>query len=290
MTGTEAVDLTSTTRRLREFAFAEEDFQALRKLVRQVTGINLTDAKRELVYARLARRLRALNLKTFREYRELLKIDGGAELVQLCNAITTNLTAFFREPHHFEYLRAHILGPLVARPPAERKLRIWSAGCSTGEEPYSIAMTVLEAIPDAQRWDIRILATDLDLNVLAHAREGVYAAERLRPIPTAARERFFTPVDNGHTRFAVTEEVRRLVTVKGLNLMHAFPMRGPLQVIFCRNTVIYFDRDTQRDLFTRMARLQSPGHTLFLGHSETLFRVSSAYSLVGRTVYRRAAR
>lgn len=290
MSGTEAVDLSSTTRRLREFAFAEEDFQALRTLVRKVTGINLTDAKRELVYARLARRLRALNLKSFREYRELLRSDGGAELVQLCNAITTNLTAFFREPHHFEYLRAHVLGPLVARPPAERKLRIWSAGCSTGEEPYSIAMTVLEAIPDAQRWDIRILATDLDLNVLAHAREAVYSAQRLRPIPAAARERFFRPVDSAHTRFALTEEVRRLVTVKALNLINAFPMRGPLDAVFCRNTVIYFDRDTQRDLFARIARLQRPGDVLFLGHSETLFRTSSAYSLVGRTIYRRAAR
>ena len=286
----EAADLTSTTRRLREFAFAEEDFQALRTLVRQVTGINLTDAKRELVYARLARRLRALNLKSFREYRALLKTDGGGELVQLCNAITTNLTAFFREPHHFEYLRTHVLGPLVARPPAERKLRIWSAGCSTGEEPYSIAMTVLEAIPDVQRWDIRILATDLDLNVLACAREGIYPAERLRPIASAARERFFTPVDSTHARFAVTNELRRLVAIKALNLMHPFPMKGPLHVIFCRNTVIYFDRDTQRDLFTRMARLQRPGHLLFLGHSETLFRTSSAYNLVGRTVYRRAAR
>jgi chemotaxis protein methyltransferase CheR len=290
MSGMEAVDLTSTTRRLREFAFSEEDFQALRKLVREVTGINLTDAKRELVYARLARRLRALNLRSFRDYRELLKTDGGAELVQLCNAITTNLTAFFREPHHFEYLRAHVLGPLVARPPAERKLRIWSAGCSTGEEPYSIAMTVLEAIPDMQRWDIRILATDLDLNVLARAREGIYPVERLRSIPSAARERFFTPLDTRRTRFAITDEVRRLVTVKALNLMHPFPMRGPLHAVFCRNTVIYFDRETQRDLFARIARLQRPGHVLFLGHSETLLRTNSAYSLVGRTVYRRAAR
>ncbi len=193
MSGAEALETTSITQRLREFDFAEDDFQALRALVKQITGINLTEAKRELVYARLARRLRALNLQSFREYRKLLKADGGAELVQLCNAITTNLTAFFREPHHFEYLRTQVLGPLVAKPPPHRKLRIWSAGCSTGEEPYSIAMTVLEAVPDVHRWDIRILATDLDSNVLERARAGVYTAERLRHIGDAPRERFFRP-------------------------------------------------------------------------------------------------
>src|SRR5687768_6471312 len=174
MNGTEALETpTVSTQKLREFAFSEEDFQALRNLVKRVTGINLTEAKRELVYARLARRLRVLNLKSFREYRRHLKADGS-ELAQLCNAITTNLTAFFREPHHFEYLRTHVLGQMVANPPPSRRLRIWSAGCSTGEEPYSIAMTILEAVPDVHRWDIRILATDLDSNVLACARQGVY--------------------------------------------------------------------------------------------------------------------
>src|SRR5579862_6902780 len=143
--------------RVREFAFGDEDFEALRKLVKQVTGINLSDQKRELVYGRLARRLRALHLTSFAEYRELLAEDGGQEMAQFCNAITTNLTAFFREPHHFDYLRDHILAPMAAGGP--RRLRIWSAGCSTGEEPYSLAMTVLETLPDVRRWDVRILAT-----------------------------------------------------------------------------------------------------------------------------------
>lgn len=287
MSGMEAIDTTSTTtQRLREFAFSEEDFQALRTVVKQVTGINLTDAKRELVYARLARRLRALNLKSFREYRKLLKADGG-ELVQLCNAITTNLTAFFREAHHFEYLRTHVLGPLISNPPANRRLRIWSAGCSTGEEPYSIAMTVLEAVPDIQRWDIKILATDLDSNVLARARRGVYSADRLRSMGHAARERFFIPFEGEENAYEVSPELKRLVTAKSLNLMNPFPMKGPLDVIFCRNTIIYFDKDTQRQLFARVSRLQQPGQILFLGHSETLFRTSDAYTLVGRTIYRR---
>jgi len=289
MNGMEACDGTTTiNEKLREFVFGEEDFHALRTLVKQVTGINLTEAKRELVYARLSRRLRALNLRSFRDYRKLLKADGGAELVQLCNAITTNLTAFFREPHHFEYLRTHVLGPMIASPPASRRLRIWSAGCSTGEEPYSIAMTVLEAVPDIHRWDIKILASDLDSNVLARARDGVYSTDRLRHMSDAARERFFSPVDEEQRAWQVNPELQRLVTVKSLNLMNPFPMKGPLDAIFCRNTIIYFDKDTQRQLFSRISRLQQPGQLLFLGHSETLFRTSDAYTLVGRTIYRRA--
>ncbi|HEY8508670.1 MAG TPA: protein-glutamate O-methyltransferase [Steroidobacteraceae bacterium] len=277
---------TTVTLRLREFAFSNEDFYALRALVKEVTGINLSDQKRELVYGRLARRLRALNLKSFREYRELLASDGGQELVQLCNAITTNLTSFFREPHHFDFLRDEVLAPLVASPPPTRRLRMWSAGCSTGEEPYSMAMTVLEAVPDIHRWDIKILATDLDSQVLEHARKGFYSAERVRMLSEERKLRFFRPATD-REGYEIAPEVRMLVTFKQLNLMHPFPMKGPLDVIFCRNTVIYFDKDTQRDLFARMSVLQRPGHLLFLGHSETLFKVSDDYSLIGRTIYRR---
>ena len=280
---------TSLTLRLREFEFGDDDFEALRKLVREVTGISLSEQKRELVYGRLARRLRALNLRTFREYRDVLSQDDGRELVQLCNAITTNLTAFFREPHHFEHLKNDVLAPLVRKPPAVRRLRIWSAGCSTGEEPYSIAMSVLEAVPDIERWDIRILATDLDSDVLEKARRGVYTAERLQNLSNERRERFFEPYpDAKEPSYRVRPEVARLLTVKQLNLMHAFPMKGPLDALFCRNVVIYFDKDTQRDLVARMSRLQRPGQLLFLGHSETLFKVSTDYSLIGRTIYRRS--
>jgi len=280
---------TSLTLRLREFEFGEEDFQALRKLVRDITGISLSEQKRELVYGRLARRLRALNLRSFREYRDLLSSDDGSELVQLCNAITTNLTAFFREPHHFEHLKTHVLAPLLEKPTAARRIRIWSAGCSTGEEPYSIAMAVLEAIPNIERWDIRILATDLDSDVLTRARRGVYLADRLRALSAERRERFFLPCpDAKEPSYQLRPELARLITVKQLNLMHPFPMKGPLDVIFCRNVVIYFDKDTQRDLVARISRLQRPGHVLFLGHSETLFKVSNDYTLIGRTIYRRS--
>jgi chemotaxis protein methyltransferase CheR len=276
----------------REFAFSADDFNALRALVHQVTGISLAESKRNLVYGRLARRLRALGMETFAEYRQLLVAEPeGAEMVEFCNAITTNLTSFFREPHHFEYLRQHRLVPLVNARPGHR-VRIWSAGCSTGEEPYSIAMTACEALgrgPDhAPNVDLKILATDLDSQVLARARAGVYCGDRIKGINAAQLGKFFAARREGASpEYAVKPSVARLITFKQLNLMHELPMRGPLDVIFCRNVVIYFDKDTQRRLFQRFARLQRPGDLLFIGHSESMFKVSDAYTLIGRTIYQR---
>jgi chemotaxis protein methyltransferase CheR len=279
---------TQTMSRLREFEFGLEDFEALRRLVKQITGINLSDQKRELVYGRLARRLRALQLKSFAEYREVLAQDGGREIAQFCNAITTNLTAFFREPHHFDYLRDHVLTPML-NSGATQRLRIWSAGCSTGEEPYSLAMSVLETLPDVRRRDVRILATDLDSDVLERGRRGVYTEDRLKNMSLQRRMRFFTERrDRDGVSYEATAELKSLITFKQLNLMHPLPMRGPLDAIFCRNVVIYFDKDTQRDLFSRVAQVQRPGDLLFLGHSESLFKVSEQYALIGKTVYRRA--
>ncbi len=279
---------TVTVNRLREFAFGNEDFQALRKLVKQLTGINLSEQKRELVYGRLARRLRALQLRSFAEYRALLSRDGGKEIAELCNAITTNLTAFFREPHHFEYLREQVLLPLAADSKGTRRLRIWSAGCSTGEEAYSLAITVLEAIPDLRRWDIRILATDLDSDVLERGRRGIYAADRVRGLSPERASRFFLQREERDGLYhQVVPQLSALITFKQLNLMHSLPMKGPLHAIFCRNVIIYFDKDTQRDLFARVSQLQRPGDLLFLGHSESLFKVSEDYSLIGRTVHKR---
>jgi len=277
----------ATNLRLREFAFGEDDFQALRMLVKSVTGIHLSDQKRELVYGRLTRRLRALQLRTFAEYRERLKGDTQ-ELAELCNAITTNLTSFFREPHHFQYLREHVLAPLAADPKGSGRLRIWSAGCSTGEEPYSIAMTVLETLPDPSRWDVRILATDLDSEVLERARRGIYPAERTAAVAPERLQRFFVErQEAGVACRQVAPQVAALVTFKQLNLIHPLPMKGPLDAIFCRNVVIYFDKETQRELFARIARLQRPGDLLFLGHSESLFKVCDSYGLIGKTIHRR---
>ncbi|HUI59813.1 MAG TPA: protein-glutamate O-methyltransferase CheR, partial [Steroidobacteraceae bacterium] len=270
--------------RSREFSFGREDFDALRALVKAHTGIHLSEQKRELVYGRISRRLRALGLASFREYRELLGSPGSAELGEFCNAITTNLTSFFRESHHFDYLRQHLLAPRAADRTASRRMRFWSAGCSTGEEPYSLAMTLHEALPDLPSWDIRILATDLDTDVLAKGQRGIYAEDRLRGLHAPLRAKYFLERDReAPGSYAVADSLRRMICFRSLNLVRELPMKGPFDAIFCRNVIIYFDKDTQRELFARMARLQPPGALLFLGHSETLFRVSEAYSLVGKT-------
>lgn len=272
--------------RLREFAFDDQDFEAIRAQVKALTGINLTRQKRELVYGRLAVRLRALGIRSFREYRRIVAGDSH-EQVRMCNAITTNLTAFFREPHHFEHLRDQVM-PAFRERPGERRLRIWSAGCSSGEEAYTIAMTVLEALPEAYDWNVRILATDLDSDMMATAATGQYPPDRVKVLSEARLRRFFTEQkDRGQSTFVVRPEVRNLVTFKQLNLMDPLPMSGPLDVVFCRNTVIYFDKDTQRDLFARIAPLQRPGDLLYLGHSESLLSVSDDYESIGRTTYLR---
>ncbi|HXY97921.1 MAG TPA: protein-glutamate O-methyltransferase CheR [Steroidobacteraceae bacterium] len=273
---------------LRKFSFGEEDFAALRELVKTHTGIHLSEQKREMVYGRLSRRLRALGLDSFRAYRAILERGDSDELVQFCNAITTNLTSFFREVHHFQYLREQLLAARAESARSSRRLRFWSAGCSSGEEPYSLAMTIHEALSDARRWDIKILATDLDTEVLGRGQRGVYEEERVRGLPAQRLERFFRRDGSGASAgYAVTPELRELITFRELNLMHPLPMKGPFDAIFCRNVVIYFDKDTQRELFARIARLQRPGDVLFLGHSESLYRVSDEYTLVGKTIYRR---
>src|SRR3984957_14211133 len=170
-----------------------------------------------------------------------------------------------------------------------RRMSIWSGGGSEGEEPYSLAMTILETLPDVRRWDVRILATDLDSDVLERGRRGVYTEERFGNMTLQRRSRFFRERrEREGLSYEASPELKSLITFKQLNLMHALPMRGPLDAIFCRNVVIYFDKDTQRDLFAPLAQLQQPGDLLFLGHSESLFKVSEQYALIGKTVYRRA--
>lgn len=278
------------TARLREFEFTDADFNSLRRLVREVAGISLADCKREMVYSRLARRLRHLGLDSFTTYRELLASEAGrGELREFTNAVTTNLTAFFRERHHFDYLREWLTG-LREQPRGARRIRIWCAAASTGEEAYSAAITVAEALPDWQSRDIRILATDLDTNVLRTAEAGVYAPERLAHLPRSVLETHFMRDRRGTgLRYFIKPELARMISFRQLNLTQPLPMKGPLDVVFCRNVIIYFDKETQRELFERLAPLQRPGDLLFLGHSEGLFKVSSDWTLIGRTIYRRGA-
>jgi len=270
----------------REFPFTDADFCRVRELVRSSIGISLADSKRELVYGRLVRRLRHLGLGSFAEYLACLESGAETELEQFCNAITTNLTAFFRERHHFEFLARDVLPALLRRNAATRRIRIWSAGCSTGEEPYSIAMVVREALGDLAGWDLRILATDVDSNVLAHAAAGVYEAERFERIEAARRDRWFSPVAAGK-RHEAGAALKSLIAFRRLNFIEPWPMRGPFDVIFCRNVIIYFDKSTQRDIVGRMAALQRDGDYLVLGHSESLLNVSDRYGLEGRTIHRR---
>jgi chemotaxis protein methyltransferase CheR len=270
-----------------DFTLSEAEFDRLRELVREHTGIALSDAKRQLVYGRLARRLRALKLATFAEYIGLIEAGESEELEEFTNAITTNLTSFFREPHHFDYLGQELL-PALTRRTGARRMRVWCCAASTGEEPYSIAMVLREAAERLHGWDVKLLATDLDSKVLATGAAGIYTTERFQGMDRRRMERFFDQGCGAQAgRLRAREELRNLITFKQLNLMHEWPMRGPFDAIFCRNVVIYFDKDTQRALFERMAQLQRPGDFLFLGHSESLYRVSEHYELIGRTIYRR---
>jgi chemotaxis protein methyltransferase CheR len=284
---------TATTRQAdatesaREFPFSDADFKWLCNAIKQESGISLSEAKRELVYGRVSRRIRALGLSGFAQYRELLATGDPQELVEFINALTTNLTSFFRESHHFEYLKSQFLLPRAADARASRRIRIWSSACSTGEEPYSIAIAVCEALPEWRKWDIRILATDLDSDVLARASAGVYSAERLSGMAPRRIATYFQERRQGkEVSYKVAPEVAGMISFKQLNLMRPMPMSGPLDVIFCRNVVIYFDKDTQRDLFGRMSKLQRPGDLLMLGHSENLFKVCDDYTLIGKTIYR----
>jgi chemotaxis protein methyltransferase CheR len=269
----------------RGFEYRREDFDAIRQLVRESTGIHLSDSKQELVYSRLSRRLRALQLVSFRQYRELIASGDEAELVHFRNAITTNLTSFFRESHHFDYLRDHVLRPMLANRAHSRRVRLWSAGCSTGEEPYSIAMVVCETMPERRGWDIRILATDIDCSVVATGENGLYGTDRLQGISTQRLQSFFAPAGGGQQQ--VKPELRELVTFRQLNLLDTMPMRGAFDVIFCRNVIIYFDQETKRALFPRISALQRSGDVLCIGHSESLAGVTDDYRLIGRTLYRR---
>ncbi len=268
----------------REFSFSDQEFRLLAGIAQERTGIVLAEHKKDMVYSRLVRRLRALKLSSFADYCDLVQGGGGDdEIGNLVNAITTNLTSFFREGHHFEHLRDEVLLPLVAQ--KARRLRLWSAGCSAGMEPYSIAMTVKSAIKDMKTWDARILATDIDTNMLNTGMAGEYADEQYENIPPNYRSDVTRTKKN--ERIQMSDALKAMIAFKQLNLLESWPMKGPFDAVFCRNVVIYFDKPTQAKLFNRMADLIKPDGWLYIGHSENLFKVCDRFELVGRTIYRR---
>lgn len=276
---TEAVEIR------REFEFSDRDFRSIVDIVKEKTGIKLADHKRNMVYSRLAKRLRELKFRSFDQYIDFLQgEDGETETGNFVNAITTNLTSFFREPHHFDNLKEH-LKEIIARNSAKKRIRIWSAASSSGQEPYSIAMTVCDAISNLSQWDAKILATDIDTNMLDKCRQGSYKTEMLEDIPPEYQKKY--TVKSGKDNIIMADSIKKLLTFKQLNLLHEFPMKGPFDFIFCRNVVIYFDKPTQVDLFNRMADILKPNGLLYIGHSESLFKVSDRFELVDRTTYRR---
>ena len=281
----------STARR--EFVLSDQDFRFIAAEIHRRAGIVLHEHKRDMVYGRLVRRVRELGLPSFRAYCEHLQTPEGVDEVGfMINAITTNLTAFFREAHHFETMRTVALPEIVARGrEVGRRLRLWSAACSSGEEPYSMAMTLLGSGVDLRGWDVRILATDLDTDMLARATRGVYAAEALAKVPLELRRRFTEPAQDDKRADAVTIKpaVRQLVTFRQLNLLDKWPMRGPFDIVFCRNVLIYFDAETKARVIRGLNDILRPGGWLCLGHSESLLSGSHDLKLVGHTVYRRAA-
>ena len=272
------------------YDFTDQQFQKLRDLVYLESGIALADIKKELVYGRLFRRIRSLKLNGFDDYLALLEHHPQQEMGDFINAITTNLTGFFREEHHFDYLQEHILSWLYEQHRLDRRIRIWSAGCSTGEEPYSIVMSLLESIPDPQNWDIKILATDIDSQVLSHASEAVYDRERVEKLDAMRQRRWFVEgKQDKEGKVIVKDELRRLVSFEKLNLVQGWGMKNQFDVVFCRNVVIYFDKTTQSTLFERFAGSIRQEGFLIIGHSETLFNVSDKFQLIGKTIYRKAS-
>jgi chemotaxis protein methyltransferase CheR len=269
--------------------FEANHFPQFRALVAQHTGINLADSKVDMVYRRFVPRLKKLGLKDFGADYELLQGNDREELTEFANIITTNLTSFFREKHHFDFLASEVLPAIQRAHASGRRLRIWSAGCSTGAEPYSIAMVLREVIPDIDQWDARILATDLDTNCLAKAEAGLYSEKEVEGVSGERLSRWFDSqrVNEKLTTLRAKPELGRLIRFRHLNLMHEWPFAGRFDVIFCRNVMIYFTKDTQAQLVAKFARHQQPGDHLIIGHSENIAAIAPDYQLLAQTTYRK---
>lgn len=268
-----------------EFLFTADDFRTIAATLHAAAGIALPESKATLVYSRLAKRLRALGLESFRDYCALVTgAEGLDERQQMIVALTTNVTRFFREPHHFDHLKEKVLPPLLAAAKRGGSVRIWSAACSNGQEPYSIALTILSLMPDAPQYDVKILATDIDTQMLAEARAGSYSTQIVAAVPPELRARWF---ERDGENLRVSEPVRQLVTFNELNLIGDWPMRRQFQAIFCRNVVIYFEEETQSKVFSRFLPLMSPDARLYIGHSERVCGDAAArMETDGVTTYR----
>ena len=271
-----------------EIPFSDSDFRVLASLAKTQFGLNLADSKKPLVYSRLSKRLKARSVSGFPEYLSLLENLGEEnEKFELISALTTNVTSFFRESHHFDTLRDEILPTVMEQANQGKKVRFWSAGCSAGPEPYSIAMTLLDKFPQAAHLDVKILATDIDPKIVAKARIGQYSIEDLDGIPQSFRSKWATKTDS-NSRFEISNEVRNIITFNELNLISDWPMKGMFDAIFCRNVAIYFDQSTQQLLWKRFCHFLRPHGVLFIGHSERVTGpATSMLEGIGITSYRK---
>lgn len=267
----------------REFEFSKRDFEEVRKMIYDHAGIALSDAKEDMVYSRLARRLRATGKRSFPDYLALIRSGNDAEWEAFVNSLTTNLTDFFREAHHFQILHDFL------KTRRDRPITIWSSASSTGEEPYSIAMTAVEALGGCNA-PVQILASDLDTNVLTKAREGTYPLERIAKLSDARQRQFFLKGTGDKAGMVkIKPELQAMVNYFRLNLLDAiWSIRQPLDAIFCRNVMIYFDKPTQYAILKKMKPLLKPDGLLFVGHSEALYHATDLYKLRGQTVYEHA--
>lgn len=274
------------------YDLSAEEFDAIRLIVKSQTGISLGLHKRDLVISRLSRRLRALELNSFQEYIDYLNESGDEdEVVQMVNRITTNKTDFFREKHHFDFMHDKVLPALFRDGEASgrRVLRIWSAGCSSGEEPYTIAMTVATFFDKKPGWDIKILATDIDTGMLTTASAGEYEEALLEPVPRNMLAKFFARQrDASGFHYKVKPDLRKMITFRKFNFMNeTYPLRPEMDIVFCRNVLIYFDNDDKKSILTKIHKVLRPGGHLFVGHSESLMMVKNLFQYVGTTVYQK---
>ena len=267
-----------------EFLFTEDDFKKIANILHSHAGIALAEGKAALVYSRLAKRLRTLGLRSFREYCSLVEGQQGVDERQaMMAALTTNVTRYFREPHHFDHLREVVMPKLAETARRGGRVRLWSAACSNGQEPYSMAITVLGALPEAANLDVKILATDIDPNMIAEGKAGVYREDAVAPVPLDLRRKWFKKSGAG---WEVADELRELVAFRELNLIGDWPMKGKFDVIFCRNVVIYFDEPTQERIWSRFAPALVPGGTLYIGHSERVSGpATNQFETTGLTTY-----
>ena len=268
----------------REFPMSGRNFRVISKLAYDHSGIVLSDHKQQMVYSRLARRIRELELPNFDVYLRQVNEHWDQESTAFLNALTTNLTSFFRENHHFNYLAKQVVPELKKTHAHDKKIRVWCAAASTGEEPYSIGMVLRETFP-ANAWDIKILATDIDSNVLTTAKEAIYGPDRVEDFNPSRLKKWFRKSLDGN--YQIVDSIRSLLTFNQLNLLHSWPIKGPFDFVFCRNVIIYFDQETQKTLFKKIHKVMARDSHLFIGHSESLFNVSQQFSLIGRTIYSR---